>query len=92
MIRSIEANVVFCSGNKTQCDYCSSKAMRRSRLKKEREQTVHGVGEVAGGEATTTAVPPGPGYHLVDHEDGISSLSIRLDTGYFVQNLSEVTP
>lgn len=61
------------SGNKTQCDFCTSKAMRRSRAKKEREQTQLQGGET-GGEAASAAVPNAPGYHHVEQEDGISSL------------------
>lgn len=47
--------------------------MRRSRLKKEREQAQQ-QGVEAGGEAP--AANNGPGYHHVEHEDGISTLSL----------------
>lgn len=48
--------------------------MRRSRAKKEKEQAQLQGGETGGEAAATTAVPNGPGYHIVpEHEEGISN-------------------
>lgn len=60
-------------GNKTLCDICSSKAMRKARLKKEKETSTQTANtepstETADESAPSTA-PPTPTQH--HHDEGI---------------------
>lgn len=52
-------------GNKTQCDICSSKAMRKARLKKEqKDATLADPSEVPDEQ-------PAPAHHHTTHDEGI---------------------
>lgn len=65
-------------GNKTLCDICSSKAIRKARLKKEKEAptAIEPPTENVDELAATTAPPPPPPtptqHHHGAHDEGIS--------------------
>lgn len=57
-------------GNKTHCDMCSSKAMRKARLKKEQKEAPQSLNVEVTESSDETVAPPAPTtpHH---HDDGI---------------------
>lgn len=68
-------------GNKTHCDICNSKAMRRARAKKEQKDPA-AVGEssdVGQEEANASAsATTGPTHHHSTHDEGIANPHIEI--------------
>lgn len=55
-------------GNKTHCDICSSKAVRKARLKKEQKEAPSSTNADASENPDEVVAPPAPTPH---HDDGI---------------------
>lgn len=73
-------------GNKTHCDICNSKAMRRARAKKEQKDAATASGEptdVSQDESAPATAQPSPStsgsttQHHSTHDEGIHSQSIH---------------
>lgn len=67
-------------GNKTLCDICSSKAIRKARSKKEKdapstEPTSDYIDEMAANTAPSSAPTPATQHHHSAHDEGISQKS-----------------
>lgn len=62
-------------GNKTQCDICSSKAMRKARIKKEAKEAVTTAEPNENTDETTSTTPP-PAQQHSNHADGIHLFSL----------------
>lgn len=59
-------------GNKTHCDICSSKAVRKARLKKEQKEAPPSTNADASENPDEVVAPPAPTpHHHAGHDDGI---------------------
>lgn len=71
----LNLSVYVCAhaGNKTQCDICSSKAMRKARLKKEQKDAVVGeISDVQDEPQQATPQQTTSTHHHNTHDEGIS--------------------